>query len=74
MEVGNEVRKAAIDAGLTLAQISEQAGMKRTRFSACLNGHKDFNANELSAIGRSAGIPGWELMRRAEENAQEVAA
>ena len=47
MEVGNEIRKAAIDAGLTLAQVSEQSGMKRTRFSECVNGHKEFNANEL---------------------------
>lgn len=74
MEVGNEIRKAAIDAGLTLAQVSEQSGMKRTRFSECVNGHKEFNANELSAIGRTFSIPGWELMRRAEENSQEVAA
>lgn len=66
MSIGKEIRKAAIDRGMTLGVVADGAGMKRTRFSQCLNGHKEFTADEIASIGTVLSIPGWELMRRAD--------
>ncbi len=67
MSIGKEIRKAAIDRGMPLGVVADDAGMKRTRFSQCLNGHKEFTADEVANIGTVLGLSGWELMRRADQ-------
>lgn len=73
MGIGKEIRKAAIDEDMTLGAVADKAGMKRTRFSQCINGHTDFTADELTLIGAAVGVQAWELMRRATESDSEAA-
>lgn len=70
MNLGVEIKKVALEAGLTLVEIADKAGMQRPYLSLRVNGHRDFKISELAAIGEILGIPGWELMRRAEEAAR----
>lgn len=69
MNVGKEVRKAAIDKGVKLTDVAKGVHMKYPYFSARINGHRDFTANELTEIGDFLGLPGSEFMLRAEEAA-----
>lgn len=71
MDVGAEIKKAAIDSGYRLGNLAQETGLRYPYFSARLNGHKDFTTREISAIARALGTTGWEILRRAEEAEKE---
>ena len=61
--IGNEIRKRAIDQGLTLGQLATQSGLKYPYFSKRLNGHKDFTIGELEQIAQTLGTHAWQIMQ-----------
>lgn len=69
VNIAQEVRLEAIRQGIKVQDLADRANLKRPYFSIRLNGHRDFTAGELVAIGEALGVPAWELMRRAGENA-----
>lgn len=70
MHIGKEIKKACVDSGKTLKQVAAEAGMRREYFSSRINGHVEFRVEELCEIGEVLNVPGYELMRRAEEAAR----
>ena len=66
MSLAYEIRAEMAIQGLKNSDISLRTGIPRSRLSVKLNEHRGFNSEELTAIGNALGIPGSELMRRAE--------
>lgn len=60
------IRSQMTAQGWTVTALAKAVGLKRPYLSQRLNGHAEFKTGELALIGAALGVPGWELMRRAE--------
>jgi transcriptional regulator with XRE-family HTH domain len=65
--LGNELRKARIDAKLTQEQLAARAGLTREYISILEGGKKSPTVTALAKICKVCGIRVWQLMRRVEE-------
>lgn len=59
------IRDEVARVGMSITSLAEKTGLKRPYISLRLNGHRQFSAADLDKIGDALGVPGWELMYRA---------
>lgn len=74
MNIAAEIRAEMARRGISTKSLADSVGLRRPYLSLRLNEHREFLSGELNAIGDALGVPAWELMRRAEENASALAA
>ena len=66
--LGDELRKARLEAGLTQEALAAKAGVTREFISIIENGHQSPSVDTLMQICHAMGTAGWILMKRSEVN------
>ena len=75
MSFAAEVRAEMGRQGITSAKLADLANISRPTITRKITqGTKDLTLEQMESISGALNVPVWELMRRAEENAQEEAA
>ena len=75
MSVAAEIRAEMARQRLSLSEMNERTGYTKQKLSRMVNVEtQPLDIESTSTIAKALGTTAWELMRRAEENAQEVAA
>ena len=70
-----EVRAEMGRQGITGAELANRSNLSRPTITRKITqGAGDLSLEQMESVSRALNVPVWELMRRAEENAQEVAA
>lgn len=69
--LGDELRKARLEAGLTQEALAAKAGVTREFISIIENGHQSPSVDTLIEICEALKMPAWVLLRRLDPKIQE---
>ena len=65
--LGRVIRKHRLAAGLSQEGLAERSGLHWTYVSQVERGRRNVSVGALRRIGAALGVPGWRLLREAEE-------
>ena len=75
MSVAAEIRAEMARQRISLSEMNERTGYTKQKLSRMVNVEaQPLDIESTSTSAKALGTTAWELMRRAEENAPEVAA
>lgn len=65
--LGRAIRAHRLAAGLSQEALAERAGLHWTYVSQVERGRRNVSVDALGRLGSALGVPGWRLLRDAED-------
>jgi len=69
--LGRVIRRHRLEINLSQEGLAERAGLHWTYISQVERGRRNVSVGTLRRIGAAVGVPGWRLLREAEEQADD---